>query len=98
LVSVVKAIPRLTDEPSPESTVLGVWDPKMLHGQASEDSGVAELEAADANPVPTALVADTSKVYVVPLVSPLSVVEVAGGDPLTVTGVPAVEPTNGVTA
>ena len=33
----------------------------------------------------------------VPLVSPLNVVEVAGGEPLTVTGVPAVVPANGVT-
>jgi len=34
---------------------------------------------------------------VVPLVSALNVVDVAGGEPLTVTGVPAVDPTNGVT-
>jgi len=34
---------------------------------------------------------------VVPLVSVLSVVEVAGGVPETVTGVPAVDPTYGVT-
>jgi hypothetical protein len=32
-----------------------------------------------------------------PLVSPVTVVEVAGGDPLTVTGVPAVDPRKGVT-
>ncbi len=61
-MSVVKAIPRLTAEPSPESTVLGVWVPKTLHGQLSEDSGVAEFEAADAGPDPTEFVADTSKV------------------------------------
>jgi len=34
---------------------------------------------------------------VVPLVSPVTVVEVAGGVPVIVTGVPAVDPTNGVT-
>ena len=33
----------------------------------------------------------------VPLVNPVSVVDVAGGEPLTVTGVPAVVPANGVT-
>jgi hypothetical protein len=59
LVSVVKAIPRFTAEPSPESTVPGVWDPKTLHGQLREDSGVAVLEAADGNPVPAELVAVT---------------------------------------
>ena len=37
---------------SPESTVPGVWDPKTLHGQVIEDSGVAGLEAAEAGPVP----------------------------------------------
>ena len=58
----VKAIPRLTAEPSPESTVPGVWVPKMLHGQLREDSGVAGFEAPDAGPVPTALVAVTLKV------------------------------------
>jgi hypothetical protein len=34
---------------------------------------------------------------VVPLVSPLTVVDVAGGVPVTVTGVCALEPMNGVT-
>ena len=62
LVSVVKAMPRLTDVASPESTVLGVWVPKTLHGQVREDSGVAELEAADAVPVPAELVAATLNV------------------------------------
>ena len=66
-------------------------------GAAGPCVGVTALEGADNGPVPCALVADTSKVYAVPLVSPLTVVEVAGGDPVTGTGVPAVEPTNGVT-
>ena len=37
------------------------------------------------------------RVASVPLVSPVTVVEVAGGLPVTVTGVCAVEPMNGVT-
>jgi hypothetical protein len=58
--------------------------------------GVAELECADAGPVPTVLVAATVKVYAVPFVSPLIVVLVAGGEPATVVGVWAVEPLYGV--
>ena len=61
-MSVVKAIPRFTDKPSPASTVPGVWDPKTLHGHVIEDSGVAGLEAAESAPVPAEFVADTSKV------------------------------------
>ncbi len=44
-----------------------------------------------------ALVADTVNVYAVPLVSPVTVVDVAGGVPVTVVGVCAVVPMNGVT-
>ena len=44
-----------------------------------------------------ALVAATVKVYAVPLVRPVTVVVVAGGDPLTVVAVWAVAPMNGVT-
>ncbi len=55
------------------------------------------LEAAEAGPWPTALVAVTRKVYAVPLVSPVTVAEVAGGLPLTVVGAWAVAPMNGVT-
>jgi len=47
--------------------------------------------------VPVLFVAVTWKVYAVPFVNPDTVVEVAGGEPDTTTGVPAVEPTNGVT-
>jgi hypothetical protein len=60
-------------------------------------AGVTAEEAAEAGPVPTALVADTVNVYAVPLVRPVTVAVVAGGLPLTVVGVWAVEPTNGVT-
>ena len=59
--------------------------------------GVTALDGAEAGPVPTALVAATVKVYAVPLLKPLIVVEVAGGLPDTVTGAKAVVPTNGVT-
>jgi hypothetical protein len=59
--------------------------------------GVTAFEAADAAPVPVAFVADTVNVYVLPFVSPVTVVDVAGGLPVTVTGVCAVEPMNGVT-
>ncbi len=59
-------------------------------------SGVTALDAVDAEPVPTPLVADTVNVYAVPLVRPVTVVEVA--EPLlTCTGVCAVVPMNGVT-
>jgi hypothetical protein len=46
--------------------------------------GVTALDAADSALVPTALVAETVNVYVVPFVSPVTVVEVPGGLPLTV--------------
>ena len=59
--------------------------------------GVTAFDAAEAGPVPTALVADTLNVYAVPLVSPVTVAVVAGGLPVTVVGVCAVAPMNGVT-
>ena len=52
-------------------------------------------DAADAEPVPTALVAVTVNVYALPLVRPLAVADVA--DPPTCTGVPATPPVEGVT-
>ena len=55
------------------------------------------MDAADAGPVPAALVAVTLKVYVVPFVKVVIDVVVAGGDPLTVVAVWAVAPMNGVT-
>ena len=59
--------------------------------------GVTAFDAALAAPVPTLLVAATLKVYAVPLVRPDTIVDVAGGVPVTVTGVCAVVPMNGVT-
>ena len=59
--------------------------------------GVTVFDADDCGPVPIALVAETLNVYAVPLVRPVTVAEVAGGLPLTETGVCAVEPMYGVT-
>jgi hypothetical protein len=41
-------------------------------------AGITPFDAAEAGPVPTALVAVTVKVYAVPLASPLTVIEVQG--------------------
>jgi hypothetical protein len=68
-----------------------VAEPKIV----VDARGVTALEATDAGPWPTAFVADTVNVYVVPFVSPPTVVDVV--DPETETGVPAVVPTNGLT-
>ena len=54
------------------------------------------LDSADAGPAPLALTASTVNLYVVPLVSPVTVFVVAGGEPVTVVGVCAVVPTYGV--
>ena len=54
--------------------------------------GVTALDGAEAVPVPRELVAVTLNVYAVPLVSPVTVAVLAGGEPVTVTGVPAVDP------
>jgi hypothetical protein len=48
------------------------------------ETGVTEFDAAETALVPTAFVAVTLNVYAVPLVSPVTVVLVAGGLPLTV--------------
>jgi hypothetical protein len=74
--------------------VAGVEEPNTLHGHAgADDSGVAGSELADAADVPELLVADTVKVYVVPLVKLLKVADVD----VDVTVVPAVVPIYGVT-
>ena len=53
--------------------------------------GVTACDIADSGPVPMAFVAATEKVYVVPLVSPCTVADVA--DASTVVGVCAAPPT-----
>jgi hypothetical protein len=55
--------------------------------------GVTEADGAEAEPVPTLLVALTVKVYAVPSVRPVMVAVVGGGVPGTVVGVCAVTPT-----
>jgi hypothetical protein len=68
-------------------------------GAAGTDSavGVTELDAVDAAPLPTELVAVTVNVYAVPGVSPLMFALVTGGALLMVTGVCAADPMYGVT-
>jgi hypothetical protein len=84
---------QLTDaDPSPAVAVTPVGAPGAVGA-----AGVTGLEAADSALVPTALVADTVNVYGVPFVRPVTVVEVAGGLPLTVVGSRAVVPAYGVT-
>ena len=58
---------------------------------------MTEFDEGDCGPVPAALVAATLKVYAVPLVRPLTVTDVAGGDPETTVAAWAVVPMNGVT-
>jgi hypothetical protein len=74
-----------------------VDDGHNVHAEQLNAAGVTELDAVDAAPVPTALVADTVNVYAVPFVNPPTVALVAGGLPVTVVGVPAADPTYGVT-
>ncbi len=83
--------PTSTDELSGWLGVTGVAvDGQIVHAVQAVAAGVTGLEAAEAGPGPTALVAATVKVYAVPLVSPVTVAEVAGGLPLTVVGACAV--------
>jgi hypothetical protein len=59
--------------------------------------GVTGEDGADAADVPTLLVAVTRYVYAVPLLNPVTVVDVAGGVPVTDVDVSAVDPAKGVT-
>ena len=69
----------------------------MGAGGAAGPLGVTAFDCADAGPEPDPLDACTVNVYAVPCVSPVIVVLVAGGVPVTVVGVCAVEPMYGVT-
>jgi hypothetical protein len=60
-------------------------------------TGVTEFDGVDSGPVPTLLVADTVKVYAVPLVKPVTAALVEGGLPVTAVGAWAVVPMYGVT-
>jgi len=96
--SEVNFTPTSTEEVSESLGVVGVAvAAQMLQAEQAVADGVTALDAVDAAPVPTAFVADTVNVYVVLFVRPLTVVVVAGGLPVTVVGVCAVVPMNGVT-
>jgi hypothetical protein len=58
---------------------------------------VTAFDGAEAGPVPTAFVAVTMNVYAVPFVKPVTVADVAGGEPVTVVVVCATDPLYGVT-
>ena len=60
-------------------------------------AGVTAFDAADSPPAPIAFVALTVNVYVVPLVSPVTVALVGAGLPDTIFGVCATDPMYGVT-
>src|SRR6478672_4196855 len=98
LTSEVNLVPSSVELVSPWSGVLGTVEAgQIVHGVHETACGVTGLEAAESGPVPIALVAETLKVYAVPLVSPVTVVLVAGGVPVTVLTVCAVVPIYGVT-
>jgi hypothetical protein len=81
------AVHDTATEPSP-----GVADTPVGAPGAVSPVGVTDAEGAESGPEPTALVALTRKVYAVPLARPVTVVDVAGGDPETVFGVCALVP------
>src|SRR5450755_2413076 len=56
----------------------------LLRTEDSVASGVTAFEAAEGGPLPFALLAVTVKVYVVPLVRPLTIALVGAGEPVTV--------------
>ena len=97
--SALNFTPTSTEPVSGSLGFTGVADDgQIVHAlQLAAAAGVTGFDAADAGPVPTALVADTVNVYAVPLVSPVTFAVVAGGLPVTVVGVCAVVPTYGVT-
>ena len=92
------ALPPLSDgavqfsvaDPSPAVPVTPVGAP----GAVGAGRGVSAALALEAGPVPTALVAATVNVYVVPLVSPVTLADV-DVEPVSI-GVCAVEPMYGV--
>ena len=85
LTSEVNFTPTSTGEVSALLGSAGTADAgQIVHAAHPPAAGVTAADAAEAGPVPTALVAVTVKVYAVPLVSPVTVVLVAGGVPETV--------------
>jgi hypothetical protein len=93
LLSEVNLTPTSIDEVSESLGDVGVAVAgQMLQAVHAVADGMTALEAADAAPVPTAFVAATVKVYVVPFVRPFTTTLVAGGFPVTVVAVWAVVP------
>jgi hypothetical protein len=66
----------------PEPCALASW----TKAGAAVAVGVMAGDGADAGPVPTVLLAETVKVYELPLVRPVIVAAVAGGLPATWVG------------
>ena len=98
LASARNFTPSSTADPSAALAFTGAdADDQIEHAAHDGANGVTAPDAADAGPVPTALVAETVNVYAVPFVKPLTVADVAGGLPLTVTEAWAADPTKGVT-
>ena len=67
--------------PPPESTAVAMPEPVAvgpLKVVTAPTVGVTAFDGADAAPVPTALVAVTVKVYPVPLVRPVTLIDVQG--------------------
>jgi hypothetical protein len=90
--------PNSTEAESDSLAFAGVAvDGQIVHAVQPTETGVTALDGGDAGPVPTALLAVTVNVYEVPFVSPDTFALVAGGFPVTLTGLCAVVPTNGVT-
>jgi hypothetical protein len=75
------AVQDTTAEVSPATAPTPVGTPGTVEGV-----GMTEFDAVESGPVPTGFVAETRNVYAVPLVSPVTVVVVAGGLPLNVVG------------
>ena len=70
---------------------------QIVHAAHPPATGVTDEDGADAADVPTLLVAVTRNVYAVPLLNPVTVADVAGGEPVTDIDVCAVDPAYGVT-
>jgi hypothetical protein len=97
----VTVYPVMADPPSVTGAIqvtIAWWLPAVAEGLVGEPgrvAGVTAGEGADGGPSPIALVADTVKVYAVPLIRPVSVCTVPGAVKATVGW--AVPPMIGVT-
>ena len=76
-MTAVPCMRRTSTEPSACSNTRSAL-PSPFRSNRSPASGVTLFEAADAGPVPTALVALTLKVYAVPLARPATMIDAHG--------------------